>query len=174
MLSQYPMGISDVYLQKTATTFDVSLWGFFLPLSVGARLVVATPDGHRDPAYLARVIAQQQVTVTDFVPSMLTMFAAHTEAGSIPSLRHVFVIGEALPPATVTAMHAVSDAAVHNLYGPTEAAVSITYWQATGAESGSVPIGVPQWNSRVYVLDSRLRPVPAGVTWQVISLLVAM
>ncbi|WP_036544293.1 condensation domain-containing protein, partial [Nocardia rhamnosiphila] len=54
--------------------------------------------------------------------------------------------------------------AVHNLYGPTEAAVSITYWQATGAESGSVPIGVPQWNSRVYVLDSRLRPVPEGVT----------
>ncbi|MEV0367318.1 non-ribosomal peptide synthase/polyketide synthase [Nocardia fusca] len=164
MLSQYPMGISDVYLQKTATTFDVSLWGYFLPLSVGARLVVATPDGHRDPAYLARVIAEQQVTVTDFVPSMLTMFAAHTEAGSIPSLRHVFAIGEALPPATVTAMHAVSDAAVHNLYGPTEAAVSITYWQATGAEPGSVPIGVPQWNSRVYVLDSRLRPVPAGVT----------
>nr|WP_281630937.1 AMP-binding protein [Nocardia rhamnosiphila] len=60
-------------------------------------------------------------------------------------------------------MHAISGAAVHNLYGPTEAAVSITYWQATGAESGSVPIGVPQWNSRVYVLDSRLQPVPAGV-----------
>ncbi|MET8801061.1 condensation domain-containing protein, partial [Nocardia sp. NPDC004568] len=88
----------------------------------------------------------------------------HTAAGSIPSLEHVFVIGEALPPETVSAMHAISDAAVHNLYGPTEAAVSITYWQATGAETGSVPIGVPQWNSRVYVLDSRLRPVPEGVT----------
>ncbi|MFI5714246.1 amino acid adenylation domain-containing protein [Nocardia sp. NPDC051750] len=163
MLSQYPMGASDVYLQKTATTFDVSLWGYFLPLAAGARLVVATADGHRDPAYLARVIADQRVTVTDFVPSMLTVFAAHTEAGSIPSLRHVFVIGEALPPETVTAMHAVSAAAVHNLYGPTEAAVSITYWQATGAEAGSVPIGVPQWNSRVYVLDRRLRPVPEGV-----------
>ncbi|MET8801053.1 condensation domain-containing protein, partial [Nocardia sp. NPDC004568] len=88
----------------------------------------------------------------------------HTAAGSIPSLEHVFVIGEALPPETVSAMHAISDAAVHNLYGPTEAAVSITYWQATGQETNSVPIGVPQWNSRVYVLDSRLRPVPAGVT----------
>ncbi|MFQ6230991.1 amino acid adenylation domain-containing protein, partial [Nocardia sp. NPDC002869] len=164
MLSQYPLGADDVYLQKTATTFDVSLWGYFLPLAAGAHLVVATPDGHRDPEYLARTIAEQQVTVTDFVPSMLGVFAAHTAAGSIPSLEHVFVIGEALPPETVTAMHAISDAAVHNLYGPTEAAVSITYWQATGAESGSVPIGVPQWNSRVYVLDSRLRPVPAGVT----------
>ncbi|MEU4843323.1 non-ribosomal peptide synthetase, partial [Nocardia testacea] len=164
MLSQYPMDASDVYLQKTATTFDVSLWGYFLPLAAGAHLVVAAPDGHRDPAYLAETIAEQEVTVTDFVPSMLGVFAAHTPAGSIPSLEHVFVIGEALPPETVTAMHAISDAAVHNLYGPTEAAVSITYWQATGDESGSVPIGVPQWNSRVYVLDSRLRPVPAGVT----------
>ncbi|NKY61067.1 amino acid adenylation domain-containing protein, partial [Nocardia flavorosea] len=164
MLAQYPMDASDVYLQKTATTFDVSLWGYFLPLAAGAHLVVATPDGHRDPEYLARVIVEQRVTVTDFVPSMLTVFAAHTAVGSVPSLEHVFVIGEALPPETVTAMHAVSDAAVHNLYGPTEAAVSITYWQATGDESGSVPIGVPQWNSRVYVLDSRLHPVPEGVT----------
>ncbi|WP_280489329.1 non-ribosomal peptide synthetase, partial [Nocardia carnea] len=164
MLSEYPMGSAEVYLQKTATTFDVSLWGYFLPLAAGAHLVVATPDGHRDPEYLARVIAEQQVTVTDFVPSMLTVFAAHTTPGSIPSLRHIFAIGEALPPETVTAMHAISDATVHNLYGPTEAAVSITYWQATGDEAGSVPIGVPQWNSRVYVLDSRLRPVPRGVT----------
>ncbi|WP_280414858.1 non-ribosomal peptide synthetase, partial [Nocardia carnea] len=164
MLSQYPMGPADVYLQKTATTFDVSLWGYFLPLAAGAHLVVATPDGHRDPEYLAQVIAEQQVTITDFVPSMLAVFAAHTAPGSIPSLRHLFAVGEALPPETVTAMHAVSDATVHNLYGPTEAAVSITYWQATGAETGSVPIGVPEWNSQVYVLDSRLRPVPEGVT----------
>ncbi|MGW0182417.1 amino acid adenylation domain-containing protein, partial [Nocardia sp. NPDC003345] len=164
MLAQYPLGPSDVYLQKTATTFDVSLWGYFMPLAVGARLVVATPDGHRDPAYLARTIAEQRVTVTDFVPSMLTVFAAHTEAEAVPGLRHVFVIGEALPPETVTAMRAISPAAVHNLYGPTEAAVSITYWQATGAETGTVPIGAPQWNSRVYVLDSRLNPVPEGVT----------
>ncbi|MGH8880678.1 MAG: non-ribosomal peptide synthetase, partial [Stackebrandtia sp.] len=164
MLDQYPLGVDDVYLQKTATTFDVSLWGYFLPLAAGARLVVATPDGHRDPEYLARTIAEQRVTVTDFVPSMLTVFAAHTEAGSVPTLRDVFVIGEALPPETVTAVQAISDAAIHNLYGPTEAAVSITYWQATGSDTGSVPIGVPEWNSRVYVLDSRLRPVPAGVT----------
>ncbi|MGW0008052.1 non-ribosomal peptide synthetase, partial [Nocardia grenadensis] len=163
MLAEYPLGASDVYLQKTATTFDVSLWGYFLPLAAGAHLVVATPDGHRDTEYLARTIAERSVTVTDFVPSMLGVFAAHTAAGSIPSLEHVFVIGEALPPETVAAVHAISDAAVHNLYGPTEAAVSITYWQATGDESGSVPIGVPQWNSRVYVLDSRLQPVPAGV-----------
>ncbi|MBF6482365.1 amino acid adenylation domain-containing protein, partial [Nocardia cyriacigeorgica] len=163
MLAEYPLGFHDVYLQKTATTFDVSLWGYFMPLRAGARLIVATPDGHRDPAYVAETIAAQQVTVTDFVPSMLTVFAAHTRPGAVPTLREVFVIGEALPPETVAALRAVCTANVHNLYGPTEAAVSVTFWPAAGSIERSVPIGLPQWNTRVYVLDSRLRPVPPGV-----------
>ncbi|WP_334025232.1 amino acid adenylation domain-containing protein [Nocardia terpenica] len=163
MLAEYPLGPGDVYLQKTATTFDVSLWGYFLPLRAGARLVVSTHDGHRDPRYVAETIAAQGVTVTDFVPSMLTVFAAHLTAGSCPTLRDIFVIGEALPPETVAAVRAVSDARVHNLYGPTEAAVSVTYWPAREEDRSSVPIGLPQWNTRVYVLDGRLQPVPAGV-----------
>ncbi|WP_330252185.1 amino acid adenylation domain-containing protein [Nocardia sp. NBC_00565] len=163
MLQEYPLGLGDVYLQKTATTFDVSLWGYFMPLRTGAKLVVATHDGHRDPTYVAETIAAQGVTVTDFVPSMLTVFAAHTTAGSCPTLRDIFVIGEALPPETVDAVCAISDAQVHNLYGPTEAAVSVTYWAARGNACSGVPVGLPQWNTQVYVLDARLRPVPAGV-----------
>nr|WP_051161593.1 non-ribosomal peptide synthetase [Nocardia brevicatena] len=162
MLAEYPLDELDVYLQKTATTFDVSLWGYFMPLRAGAKLVLATPDGHRDPGYIAEMIAAHRVTVTDFVPSMLTVFAAHTAPGSIGTLRDVFVIGEALPPETVTAVRAVSEANIHNLYGPTEAAVSVTYWPA-GSQRRSVPIGLPQWNTRVYVLDARLRPAPVGV-----------
>ncbi|MET9210698.1 MULTISPECIES: amino acid adenylation domain-containing protein [unclassified Nocardia] len=163
MLAKYPLALGDVYLQKTATTFDVSLWGYFMPLRVGATLVLATPDGHRDPAYLIELIARHNVTVTDFVPSMLTVFAAQAgSAGAMPSLREVFVIGEALPPETVDAMAEISSARLHNLYGPTEAAVSVTYWPARAGER-TVPIGLPQWNTRVYVLDSRLRPVPPGI-----------
>ncbi|WP_157129616.1 AMP-binding protein, partial [Nocardia amamiensis] len=89
--------------------------------------------------------------------------AAHAPAASLASLRDVFVIGEALPPQTVRAVGAVTDARVHNLYGPTEAAVSVTYWPADGLDAVTVPIGRPQWNTRVFVLDARLRPVPAGV-----------
>ncbi|WP_433624777.1 amino acid adenylation domain-containing protein [Nocardia sp. CA-120079] len=163
MLAEYPLDVGDVYLQKTATTFDVSLWGYFMPLRAGAKLVVATHDGHRDPTYVAETIAAQGVTVTDFVPSMLTVFAAHTPAGSCPTLRDIFVIGEALPPETVDAVRTMSNARVHNLYGPTEAAVSVTYWEARGDDRPGVPIGLPQWNTQVYVLDSRLHPVPAGV-----------
>ncbi|MEU2125968.1 amino acid adenylation domain-containing protein [Nocardia niwae] len=168
MQSRYGLTAEDVYLQKTATTFDVSLWGYFLPLRVGATLVLAAPDGHRDPGYLTQVIAERKVTVTDFVPSMLSVFAGHVAAAgrgaALESLHTVFVIGEALPAETVRAFGAVSGARVHNLYGPTEAAVSITHRDVTGErERTLLPIGNPAWNSRVYVLDSRLRPTLPGV-----------
>ncbi|WP_157103169.1 non-ribosomal peptide synthetase, partial [Nocardia vermiculata] len=164
MQSEYRLTAQDVYLQKTATTFDVSLWGYFLPLRVGATLVLAAPDGHRDPEYLAETIAAHEVTVTDFVPSMLSAFATVARPAQLRSLRRVFVIGEALPAETVRAFAAVSAARLHNLYGPTEAAVSITYRDVTGVTEGAaLPIGRPEWNSRVYVLDSRLQPTPPGV-----------
>ncbi|WP_037178201.1 non-ribosomal peptide synthetase, partial [Rhodococcus sp. UNC363MFTsu5.1] len=176
MQAEYGFESADVYLQKTATTFDVSLWGYFIPLRVGAHLVVATPDGHRDPGYVAETIRDLGVTITDFVPSMLTVFsdvvsadlrAAATSGAAgtgLNSLRHVFAIGEALPAETVHSFEGITGARLHNLYGPTEAAVSITYADVTGtAASGSVSIGRPEWNSQVFVLDSRLRPVPVGV-----------
>ncbi|MFC3965952.1 AMP-binding protein, partial [Nocardia jiangsuensis] len=87
MLDEYRFTEHDVYLQKTATTFDVSLWGYFLPLMSGGELVVAAPDGHRDPLYVAETIARHRVTVTDFVPSMLTVFVAHATAEQVATLR---------------------------------------------------------------------------------------
>ncbi|MEV0683556.1 non-ribosomal peptide synthase/polyketide synthase [Nocardia sp. NPDC050378] len=163
MIAQYRLGAGDVYLQKSAATFDLSVWGYFVPLAAGATLVLAAPDGHRDPLYLAELVARQRITVADFVPSMLSMFAAHAEAEQLTSLRLVLTIGEALTPDTVTAFRAKSAAALHNLYGPTEAAVSVTAWPADDATGPTVPIGVPEWNTRVYVLDDRLRPVAPGV-----------
>ncbi|WP_280503555.1 non-ribosomal peptide synthetase, partial [Nocardia farcinica] len=168
MLDEYRLTEDDVYLQKTATTFDVSLWGYFLPLMVGAELIVASPDGHRDPLYVADMIERHRVTVTDFVPSMLTVFVSHATPEQVRSLRAVFVIGEALPPETAAQFRALTGAdgqpaGLHNLYGPTEAAVSVTYWEATPADTVTVPIGIPEWNVDVYVLDSRLRPAAIGV-----------
>nr|WP_321999901.1 non-ribosomal peptide synthetase [Rhodococcus qingshengii] len=163
MQDQYSIGTEDVYLQKTATTFDVSLWGYFTALLSGTSVVLASHDGHRDPAYLAGLIEDHRVTLTDFVPSMLTVFAASVPERALVSLRDVFVIGEALPVETVRAFAQVSSASLHNVYGPTEAAVSITYYEVDGTESTGIPIGVPEWNSQVYVLDSRLQPVPVGV-----------
>ncbi|WP_139793053.1 AMP-binding protein, partial [Prescottella equi] len=148
----------------TPFTFDVSVWEFFWPLQVGARLVVALPDGHRDPAYLVRVMVECGVTVAHFVPSMLSVFVAEPAVARVGSLRLVFASGEALPASTAARLRdVVPGAALHNLYGPTEAAVDVTFHEVTAADVASVPIGAPVWNTQLFVLDGRLNPVPVGV-----------
>nr|WP_058854020.1 non-ribosomal peptide synthetase [Nocardia jinanensis] len=167
MQAEYGLAASDVVLQKTPSTFDVSVWEFFWPLQVGARLVVAKPDGHRDPEYLAGLIDAERVSVAHFVPSMLTVFVAalpgETGAQACASLRLVFSSGEALPGRPAQRLRELTGTAVHNLYGPTEAAVDVTFHEVTDADTAMVPIGVPVFNTQVYVLDARLRPVPVGV-----------
>ncbi|MGV9617134.1 amino acid adenylation domain-containing protein, partial [Nocardia xishanensis] len=163
MQSEYELTAEDVVVQKTPATFDVSVWEFFWPLQIGARLAVARPDGHRDPRYLAELIRRERVSVAHFVPSMLAVFVAEPEAARCDSLRMVFASGEALVPGPAQRMRALTGARLHNLYGPTEAAVDVTYHEVVDADTDSVPIGTPVANTRVYVLDSRLRPVPVGV-----------
>ncbi|WP_040704264.1 non-ribosomal peptide synthetase, partial [Nocardia takedensis] len=163
MQSEYGLTPADAVLQKTPATFDVSVWEFFWPLQIGARLVIAKPDGHRDPAYLAEVIAGERVTVTHFVPSMLAVFVADAAASRCTSLRMVFASGEALPPKPAHRLRELTGASLHNLYGPTEAAVDVTYHRVDNTDTDLVPIGAPVFNTQVYVLDARLRPAPVGV-----------
>ncbi|WP_269321363.1 amino acid adenylation domain-containing protein [Rhodococcus sp. UNC363MFTsu5.1] len=161
--SEYGLGADDVVLQQIAMTFDVSVWEFFWALQNGARLVIAKPDGHKDPSYLAEVIAEHGVTTATFVPSPLGVFVAVADAASLRTLKRAFVIGEALPPETAARWRELTDAGLHNMYGPTEAAVSVTNWEARAEDTVTTPIGLPQWNVQVHVLDAGLRPTPAGV-----------
>ncbi|MCZ7019115.1 AMP-binding protein, partial [Salmonella enterica] len=62
MQEAYGLDVSDSVLQKTPFSFDVSVWEFFWPLMTGARLVVAAPGDHRDPARLVSLINAEQVT----------------------------------------------------------------------------------------------------------------
>ncbi|CAM5649102.1 Tyrocidine synthase 3 [Streptomyces avidinii] len=168
MQHTYQLTHSDRVLQKTPAGFDVSVWEFFWPLAQGVPLVIARPDGHKDPDYLADLIREQHVTVLHFVPSMLAAFLGEAAVADCPSLRLVVCSGEALPAELVTRFHApAAHIQLANLYGPTEAAVDVTAFTctpATGAEGRpSAPIGSPVWNTQVYVLDARLRPVPPGV-----------
>ncbi|MHA6757718.1 non-ribosomal peptide synthase/polyketide synthase [Streptacidiphilus sp. PAMC 29251] len=163
MQEQYPLTAEDRVLQKTPSSFDVSVWEFFWPLITGAALVLAKPGGHQDPAYLAELIQAEDVTTLHFVPSMLAAFLDEPAAAECTGLRRVLCSGEALPAALAARFHStLLSAELHNLYGPTEASVDVTAAQIRpGAES--VPIGRPVWNTRAYVLDAALRPVPPGV-----------
>ncbi|MGW4633609.1 amino acid adenylation domain-containing protein [Nocardia sp. NPDC004415] len=162
MQHEYPLDGTDAVLQKTSLTFDVSVWELFWPLQVGARLVIVKPDGHRDPAHLARVIAGKCVTVAHFVPSMLDLFVTESGSALAVGLRRVFCSGEALPAATVRdARSVLPHTEIHNLYGPTEAAVDVTFWPCAEVTDATA-IGSPVWNTQVYVLDPNLHPSPPG------------
>ncbi|WP_425303059.1 amino acid adenylation domain-containing protein, partial [Nocardia wallacei] len=184
--AEFGLTRDDAMLLKTAATFDLSVWEFWSAAVCGGRLVIAAPDGHRDPAYLNELMAREDVTTLHVVPSMLdalltdaatrgpgdayrmTGDPAQRPASAVTlwkSLRRVLAIGEALPGALAQRFRSAHpDVDLFNLYGPTEAAVSITNHRVTAADQVSVPIGAPEWNSQVYVLDSRLHPVPVGVS----------
>ncbi|WP_411083389.1 amino acid adenylation domain-containing protein [Streptomyces sp. cmx-18-6] len=161
---RFPLGPGDRMLAKASPGFDVSVWELTGPLLAGATVVLAGPDGHRDPAYLARIIREHQVHAAHFVPSLLALFAAEPEAAHCTSLRWVFSGGEALTDALVRRCAEVFTAPVVNQYGPTEAAVDVTARIAVPGEQPLVPLGTPGAGTRAYVLDARLRPVPPGVS----------
>ena len=173
---QIPVGEGDRVLHKTPISFDVHVWELYWPLAEGAAVVIAAPDGHRDPAYLARVFAEQSVTAVHFVPTMLSALTSSPAARRILAdagfgqdreqpLRYVVCSGEALQKDQVQAAGEVLGVYPLNLYGPTEAAVDVTFWEtSTDPQRESVPIGEPVWNTGTLILDPTGHPVPVGVT----------
>ncbi|MCI0428002.1 MAG: amino acid adenylation domain-containing protein, partial [Nitrospiraceae bacterium] len=164
MQSRFPMNERDCVLQKTQFSFDVSVWEFFAPLIVGARLVVARSGGHQDPAYLVGAIIQHQVTILQLVPSLLRMLLETSEFKNCRSLRHIFCGGEAMTEDIPRRVFTTVDAELHNMYGPTEVAIDSIYYSVPRNHSSNiVPIGRPVANTQAYVLDRYRQPVPIGV-----------
>ncbi|HEX7238924.1 MAG TPA: amino acid adenylation domain-containing protein, partial [Longimicrobiaceae bacterium] len=162
-MRRYELTADDAVLQKTPFSFDVSVWEFFWPLTVGARLVMARPEGHRDPQYLSETIEREGITHLHFVPSMLQAFLEAGETERCGSVRRVMCSGEALSPETVARFRErLPGAELHNLYGPTEAAIEVTYHACAPGES-TTPIGRPVPNTRIHVLDREFQTAPVGV-----------
>jgi len=164
MQTAYPLAAQDTVLQKTPYSFDVSVWEFFWPLMAGASLAIAEPGAHRDPARLAELMIQHQVTTLHFVPSMLAEFVNQGELPPFPGLKRILCSGEALPAELQQRVfQQLPDVALANLYGPTEAAIDVTYWNCCEDGGDSVPIGEPIGNTAIHILDSDLNPLPIGV-----------
>jgi amino acid adenylation domain-containing protein/non-ribosomal peptide synthase protein (TIGR01720 family) len=161
---RFPLGPDDRVLHQLSASFDPSILEIFWPLGAGATVVLAPPGAHRDPAVLARLIGEHGVTTLTTVSSVLGAFAdaAATEPGVFASLRRVFAGGDALPAEVAARWRAATGVPVYNVYGPTEAAIQVTCHEAGGERTGTVPIGRPVWNTRLYVLDGALRPATTG------------
>ncbi|KUZ76235.1 hybrid non-ribosomal peptide synthetase/type I polyketide synthase [Burkholderia ubonensis] len=170
MQHAYTLGTDDAVLQKTPFSFDVSVWEFFWPLVTGARLVFARPGGQRETDYLVDLIAREGITTVHFVPSMLRAFLDHPDLDAhCASLRRVVCSGEALPYDLQQRFFERLDARLYNLYGPTEAAVDVTAWECRRDDPHrNVPIGRPIANTRLYIVDAQMQPVPVGVAGELL------
>ncbi|WP_153101843.1 non-ribosomal peptide synthetase [Paraburkholderia hayleyella] len=172
MQEAYRLRPDDVVLHKTPFGFDVSVWEFVWPLAYGARLAIAAPGDHRDPARLVALIEAQRVTTLHFVPSMLGVFLAYLEdfdaTTRCASLTRIISSGEALSTELVARCATLlPQAQLFNLYGPTEAAIDVSHWcclpaSAVPASAASVPIGEPIANLQLHVFDDAGQPLPPG------------
>ena len=169
MQAEYHLGSRDHILQKTPFSFDVSVWEFFGTLMTGAHLIVARPEGHKDPLYLKELIDATGITALHFVPSMLRTFLGQHRTGGNRSVNHVFCSGEELTSSLRGRyFECFPDAQLSNLYGPTETAVEVTSWECAALEEDvRVPIGRPIQNVSMYVLDRYGHPVHVGISGEI-------
>nr|WP_280040888.1 amino acid adenylation domain-containing protein [Pseudomonas sp. Hg5Tf]MDH2558172.1 amino acid adenylation domain-containing protein [Pseudomonas sp. Hg5Tf] len=153
----------DRVLQKTAISFDASVWEFWLPLQNGAQLQLASPALSQDLSLLWQEIAAERITVLQMAPSLLQALLAQADAAQLASLRLVLLGGEALGAALVTQLQALWRGRIINLYGPTEATIDSCHHSIDGlVDSAIASIGLPIDNVRVYVLDAQLQACPQG------------
>ncbi len=161
----FPINSSDAVLQKTPFSFDASIWEFYAPLIAGGKLIIAKPEGHADVNYIVNTTIDQNVTILQFVPSVLQLMLDDPRFATCKSLRRVFCGGETLTAQLVNRFSKMLPwATLHNLYGPTETTIDVLSWNCPQKKRKSIiPIGKPIDNVKVYIVDKLLQPVPVGV-----------
>ncbi|MEJ0096573.1 MAG: amino acid adenylation domain-containing protein [Methylocella sp.] len=156
-----PLGAGHSLLATTTIGFDIAGLELYLPLIQGAQVVVAGGRALRDPALVAQLISEHGVDTLQATPSGWQGLI-ESQPDILRGL-HPLVGGEALSAEQAERLLALTGRDIINLYGPTETTIWSTTTVLDGGLDGAPPLGRPIWNTRVYVLDGLLRPVPVGV-----------
>ncbi|TBV02400.1 non-ribosomal peptide synthase/polyketide synthase, partial [Stutzerimonas kirkiae] len=160
MQARFEIQRSDRVLQKTAFSFDASVWEFWLPLLVGAQLHMASPELLKDLPTLWDEVEQRQITILQLVPSLLQVLLSYARPQSMASIRMLFCGGEALSGTLVQRLSEIWSGLLVNLYGPTEATIDSCFRVCGALESPSV--GRPIDNAKVYITGGNLNALPVG------------
>ncbi len=165
----YPHDSTDRVLFKTPVGFDVSVREIFLSLLSGACIVLARPDGHKDPSYLIDLIVREQVTVASFVPSMLQAFLEHRRANDCRSLRRIFSGGEALSSALARVCREALPRAgrTTSTAPPKPPSASPPGTARKTSCPRRYPSASQARNTRIYILDAAGRPTPRGMRGEI-------
>ncbi|MFZ5987148.1 MAG: amino acid adenylation domain-containing protein, partial [Bacillota bacterium] len=165
---RYPLMESDVYLFKTAFTFDVSVAEIFGWFHENGRLAILSKGMEKDTEGIVEAIEKYKVTHMNFVPSMLNAFISmlpYKDVSKLQSLKYIFAAGEAIPKELVNKFYSLlREVELVNIYGPTEATIYATYYPLRNLScETNVPIGRPLDNVRVYVLGKSNCLQPIGI-----------
>lgn len=163
-------GGNDVVLQTTHHCFDSAIWQFFWPLTRGGTCVIPLYAQHFELGDIVALVMRHHVTLTDFTPALLMLFAEHIE--QLPEnvrqhccLRDLIAGGEELTlPVVRKFQAALPQVKLHNFYGPSETSIGVLCCEITAADlRRPIPIGKPIDNVVTAIVDAHLRPVPVGM-----------
>lgn len=152
------------FLLLSSFAFDSSVAGIFWTLCSGGALILPQPKGEQDIPYLLDLITQHQISHVLSLSSLYALLLEQAKPVQLASLQNVIVAGESCLPALVTHhQQLLPQTSLYNEYGPTEG----TVWSSATKLSIPVSIGRPIANTQIYLLNSRLHPVPLGVAGEV-------
>jgi amino acid adenylation domain-containing protein len=164
-VSDTGMGPGDVQVPTYSFSFDAGTLELMFPLSCGARLVLGPEREQSDSAALLDLIAAEQATVMNLVPSRLRrLLEEPCAAARLSSLQLVVCGGEVLGSELRDRfLRTLPGTRLVNHYGPSEATIFATSWTCALDDTGPVPIGRPVVGVHTYVLGDRLEPSRLGV-----------
>lgn len=164
----------EVVLQNTRHTYDSAFWQIFWPLTTGGATVVPTAGEHLDLQHTIDLIETHAVTVTDFVPAVLSALLTllRRRPGTVErlrSLRHLVIGGEQINPQDVHLLRELLPGLrISNAYGPSEAAIGMIFHEVSADDGDTIPLGRPIDNCFAVVVDADGRPVPPGATGEIL------
>ena len=156
---------SDRVLQRTSFSFDASVWELWTTLASGACLILPPVNIQTNPEALATFVNNNRTTLAQFAPTLFKALAVHLSQLALGNARYIFCGGEQLTIDTLSKCDSLLGGTLVNLYGPTEATIDATWHEfSINQDLGTIPIGKPIANTRIYILDVYGEPVPIGVT----------
>lgn len=162
----YAQSENEVFPLFTSLAFDLTITSIFVPLISGNKIIIYRDD---ETYALEQIIRENKATIIKLTPSQLIFFK---EIGVKHSnIRKIIVGGEDFKAEQAAELYKLFDgrAELYNEYGPTETVVGAmihTYHPLIDGK-GSVPIGKPIDNTRIYLLDEDKKPVPAGARGEI-------
>lgn len=153
----------DIFFAVTPFHHDMSLFDIFVPLILGATLVIPVSSEIKDPEAWASIVQKYRVSIWVSVPAIVDMLYALANPQQLKSLRVVAQGGDTIPPKLIHKIRKYNPyVSLYSLGGPTETTIWSIWHPISVSNSETIPYGIPLTGTEYYLLDDNLQPCPTG------------